>query len=100
MVCQKAKIGVVGAVSSATLRPAIALPTELPSALSPNSSPPLQKSRHFPSSEGKASENGRAKAVRPAIAAVSAAKPSIRLAKLPSAGAPTLAQSDVSHSKR
>ena len=33
--------------------PAIAASTELPSASSPNSSPPLQKSRHLPSRDGK-----------------------------------------------
>ena len=48
MLCQKANNGPLGLSKFARVIPSITFRTELPSALSPNSSPPLQKSRHLP----------------------------------------------------
>ena len=98
MVCQNAKNGVSGVAVWTSAMPEMTAPTESPSASSPNSSPPLQKSRHLPSSEGKSSENGGASAVRPAIAAVSFANETY-LSTIPTSDPdPTLAQSALSQS--
>ncbi len=99
MVCQKAKNGVPGSADTTWSIPAIALATEDACDDSSNSSPPLQKSRHLPSSDGKRSENGAASAVRPAMARVSLAKPQYRATAPTSEPAPTLAQAEVSQSK-